>query len=140
MSTLKAFIDGDIYQFIVLPYYNATPLPGGNINLLVFSLTLYSAPNGYFILPLLSFATQFLTTKLNPAMQPQADSKAGSGAIMKWMMPIFSIYICATSNAAFALYWVISNVVAMVQQVVFKWYFDNQDRKEAKLQTAGEFA
>lgn len=136
MTAIRAFIDGDIYQTIVLPHYNAMPMPGGNFNVLMFNFTLYNAPNGYFILPILSFITQFLTTKIGaPAAQPTASgSGAPGGAIMKWMMPLFSIYICATSNAAFALYWVISNVVSLVQQLVFKWYFAYQDKKEKSIQ------
>ena len=32
------------------------------------------------------------------------DVKYGTGAFMKWFFPLFSIYICATYNAAFSLY------------------------------------
>lgn len=138
MTALKAFIDGDVYQSIVLPHYSATPLPNGNINLLVTNLTLYSAPNGFLILPLLSFVTQYLTTALNPSTQTQTTGKPGGGVVMKLMMPLFSVYICATSNAAFALYWVVSNVVAMIQQAAFNWYFNYQEKKEAKIQASGE--
>lgn len=138
MVALKAFIDGDVYQGIVLPHYGATLLPGGTINLLITTVSLYRLPNGYFILPILSFVTQFLSYSLNPQqaqVQTQgADGKSGAGgtgAMMKWFFPIFSLYICMSSNAAYALYWVMTNVIAIVQQIGFKKYFDAQDRKLA---------
>lgn len=135
LTALKAFIDGEVYQQVILPAYDAVPMAGGTINLIIMQLTLYAKPNGFFILPVLSAATQFLTTMLNPqqAQQQAQGQQAGTGAFMKWFFPLFSLWICATSNAAFALYWVVSNVIQMVQQVCFKMYFDAQDRKAAAL-------
>lgn len=133
LTALKLFIDGDIYQQIILPHYGATPLAGATVNLLLFQLTVYQLPNGFFILPVLSFVSQFFTNSLNPQAQSQQQGAAGSGAFMKWFFPIFSLWICSTSNAAFALYWVVTNVVSMAQQVGFKMYFDAQDRKTTAL-------
>ncbi|MCL1965408.1 MAG: YidC/Oxa1 family membrane protein insertase [Firmicutes bacterium] len=132
MTALRAFVSGDVYQKIVLPFYNATPLPGGTINMILFSLTLFRLPNGFFILPLLAFVTQFFAYTLNPQpQQPQQEGQAGTGAFMKWFFPLFSIYICAGSNAAYSLYWVVTNLVVMIQQFVFRQYFEAQDRKAA---------
>lgn len=128
---LKAFLDSEVYQQIILPHYNCVPLAGGTINLIIAQMTVYQVPNGFFILPLLSGATQYLTTLLTPQQAQQTGQQGGTGAMMKWFFPIFSIWICSTSNAAFALYWVISNLVAMAQQVGFKMYFDAQDKKAA---------
>ncbi len=130
MTALKAFLDGSVYQTIVLPHYGVAPLGGGVINMLVFQLQIYKIPNGFFILPLLAFASQFFSNTLNPqAQSAQGGQSAGTGAFMKWFFPIFSVYICATSNAAFSLYWVVTNVVAIAQQIVFKKVFDAQDKK-----------
>jgi len=131
MTALKAFVDGDIYQKIVLPFYGAVPLPGGTINMLILTVTLSKLPNGFFVLPILAFVTQFFSNSLNPQPQQQAEGSQGTGAFMKWFFPIFSIYICASSNAAFSLYWVVTNIVSMVQQLVFKKFFEAQDLKAA---------
>ena len=134
MTALKTFIDGDIYQSIILPFYGATPMAGGVVNMLLFSVTLFQLPNGFFVLPILAFVTQFFSNTLNPQMQqPTQEGQPNTGAFMKWFFPIFSIYICATSTAAFSLYWVITNIVSMVQQTAFRKYFDAQDRKAAAL-------
>ena len=134
MTALKTFIDGDIYQSIILPFYGATPMAGGVVNMLLFSVTLFQLPNGFFVLPILAFITQFFSNTLNPQMQqPTQEGQPNTGAFMKWFFPIFSIYICATSTAAFSLYWVITNIVSMVQQTAFRKYFDAQDRKAAAL-------
>ena len=134
MTALKTFIDGDIYQSIILPFYGATPMVGGVVNMLLFSVTLFQLPNGFFVLPILAFVTQFFSNTLNPQMQqPTQEGQPNTGAFMKWFFPIFSIYICATSTAAFSLYWVITNIVSMVQQTAFRKYFDAQDRKAAAL-------
>lgn len=134
LAALKTFIDGNIYQTIILPHYGATPLAGGTVNLILFEMTIYTIPNGYFILPILTFISQFFSSQIMTNQQQQAQSgqqQAGTGAFMKWFFPLFSVYICASSNAAFSLYWVASNVVAMIQQVAFKWYFEAQDKKAA---------
>ena len=85
--------------------------------------------NGWFILPLLSgaglFYQQWVQQKNNPAMAEQQG-----GAMMLWFMPIFSVYICWISNAAFALYWVVSNLYAIVQMFIVNKTLDN---KQAKL-------
>ena len=85
--------------------------------------------NGWFILPILSgvglFVQQWMTQKSNPAMAEQQG-----GAMMMWFMPLFSVYICWISNAAFALYWVVSNIYALGQMLVVNKILDT---KQAKL-------
>ncbi|MEX1307974.1 MAG: YidC/Oxa1 family membrane protein insertase [Eubacteriales bacterium] len=84
--------------------------------------------NGWFILPLLSgaglFYQQWMQQKSNPAMAEQQG-----GAMMMWFMPIFSVYICWISNAAFALYWVVSNLYALAQMFIVNKVLDNKQAK-----------
>lgn len=98
--------------------------------------------NGLFILPLLSAVSQFLMTKFtgnSQQSQPtnaqdanqQAASNAMNSGLMKWFFPLFSLYICAQYNAAFAIYWMAANVIQIIQQVAVNWYFDRKDRKAA---------
>lgn len=132
MTALHAFVDSDIYRNVVLPYYGVAKLPGGVINLFIMQLEIYKLPNGFFVLPILAFVTQFFSNSLNPQQpSPQGQQAPGNSAFMKWFFPLFSVYICAGSNAAFSLYWVATNIISMIQQVAFRKYFEAQDKKAA---------
>ena len=89
--------------------------------------------NGYLILPVLSGVALFLQQKFNPAManggmgmnmaaagnsEEQAQAQGCTNKMMMWLMPIFSVYICATGNTAFALYWFVSSLYAFGQMRV----------------------
>lgn len=99
--------------------------------------TLQKHWNGLMILPIMSAASQFLMTKLNPSQNqpaaagdPQAQTAQSTGKFMTWFFPIFSLVICFSSTAAFSLYWVVSNLIAMVQTVVLNKYFENKEQKD----------
>ena len=91
--------------------------------------TLTSTANGLFILPVLAAVSQFVSTLLMPQQQQpqQGQQQAGMNTFMKWFFPIFSLFICASSTAAFSLYWVAVNLIMIVQQQVINWYFDKKD-------------
>ena len=120
-----AFIQFTLNLLIVRPVIT---LPSSFANLMQYA-------NGLFILPLLAGASQFLMTKLSSIDQPQpqpGDKPNGmNSGFMKWFFPIFSVYICASSNAAFSIYWMAANVIQIVQQLVINTYFKKQDEKEA---------
>jgi len=104
---------------------------------------LFQYGNGLFILPLLAGASQFLMTKimngkqtkeqkeLQQAQQGQDQTNPMNSPVMKWFFPIFSVWICATSNAAFSIYWMAANVIQIVQQLLVNWYFDRKDAEAA---------
>ncbi len=103
---------------------------------------LFHYANGLFILPVLAGASQFLMTKIMNGKQTeeqkqlQAAQKADqtnpmSSPVMKWFFPLFSVWICASSNAVFAIYWMAANVIQIFQQLAVNWYFDRQDAQEA---------
>ena len=124
-----------------MPGYDSqiATVPGFTFNLLVTSATVYRNFNGLFILPIASAVSQYLMTVLQPTQpQPAATDKNGqqqpnSGAFMKWFFPLFSLWMCASYYASFAIYWMTSNLLAIVQNVVINWYLD---RKEAKMALA----
>lgn len=86
--------------------------------------------NGYLILPALAGVALFLQQKFNPAAannaltaataqsKEQQEAQGCSNKMMLWMMPIFSVFICATSNTAFALYWFFSSIYAFSQMKI----------------------
>lgn len=90
----------------------------------IHSLLTYT--NGLFILPLMAGASQWLMTKLTG--NSSAQQQQGMG-FMNWFFPLFSIYICLSYNAAFSLYWVVSNLIAMVQQYAVNKALDMKEKK-----------
>ena len=111
-------------------------IPGFTFNLLVTSVTVFRNFNGLFILPVFSAVSQYLMTVLQPTQPQQTDDKngqqqPGSGAFMKWFFPLFSLWICAGYYASFAIYWMTSNILAIVQNLVINWYLDRKDAQAA---------
>jgi len=98
--------------------------------------------NGLCILPVMAGVSQFIMTATMNGTQKKKDSNgqpdaqqdaanAMNSPFMKWFFPIFSIWICLTSNAAFSIYWMAANVIQIVQQFAVNAYFKRLDEKEA---------
>ena len=107
------------------------------LNLLIVNLSIYAHNNGWFILPIHAAVTQYLMTLSQP--QPAADPNnpaASTNKFMKYFFPLFSLWVCSSYNAIFALYWVVSNVFAWVQGLVMNKMFEKMD--ENQVETAGE--
>ena len=109
------------------------------INLLITELVVVDNWNGLFVLPILSAVSQFVMTKLTEAQNPQSAPAANAngqqqpstGSFMKWFFPIFSLWICASSNAAFALYWVVTNLFSLVTNQLINWKLNADEKKAA---------
>lgn len=120
-------------------YVQATaPIPGwAGVGFLLFKVTLYKQFNGLLILPILAGVTQVMMTKLNPAMQqPEASAQnqqnQGMNNFMKYFFPLFSVFICLSSNAGFALYWCAINVFATGQSILINKLLERQDAIKAE--------
>ena len=129
------------FRRVTIPLLFANP----TINLPTSFSNLFRYANGLFILPLLAGLSQFFMTKITnltekkskkkeeelPATQDDVSKQSNpmNSPIMKWFFPIFSVYICATSNAAFSIYWMAANVIAIVQQLALNAWFNRQDEK-----------
>ena len=113
------------------------------INMPTSLANLFKYANGLFILPLLAGLSQFFMTKITnltekkskkeeeaPVVQDDVSKQSNpmNSPVMKWFFPIFSVYICATSNAAFSIYWMAANVIAIVQQLALNAWFSRQDK------------
>ena len=126
------FIASDVYAPFVAPVAGL-----GNLNILgIIRFTIYKVGNGWFLLPILSILTQIVMQNLTMKSQPAA-AQAGSQKTMLYVMTFMSLYFCAIYNSAFALYWVVSNVYAIVENIAFDRYFKLQDRKAAKAEEVG---
>ena len=160
IEAARAFLASEAYDAIAVNYAPASAFISLPIDLLFIRTTimlpkslssLWNYSNGLFILPLLAGASQFLMTQIMngtqkkekkdkdalPTVQEKQESAAADAAnamnspVMKWFFPIFSIYICATSNAAFSIYWMAANVIQIVQQLAVNAWFERQDAKAA---------
>ena len=153
INTVLEYLKSSDYSHLAAQLAPASAFNMVQINLLLFHPTLLlpnsfanliTYANGLFILPLLAGASQFLMTALMNGKQTkeqkelqeaqksdQPQSNPMNSPVMKWFFPIFSVWICATSNAAFSIYWMAANVIQIVQQLLVNWYFDRQDAKAA---------
>lgn len=83
------------------------------------------------MIPVLSGLTQWYSTKLISATQPQMnDEENPSAAMMKSMniyMPLMSVFFCFTFPLGVGLYWVMSSVTQVVQQIGVNAYLSKVD-------------
>ena len=113
--------------------------PGWTFNLLITQFSLINSYNGWLLLPILSAASQIFMTKImggNQA-QPAAQGQPNTGKFMQYFFPIFSLIICLSYSAAFALYWVAGNLVSMGQTFAINKYLDKKEAA-AENSVAGE--
>lgn len=81
------------------------------------------------IIPILSFLTALGSSIVSTLIQKKTNPAAAAGQqqqqmmIMMLMMPLFSFYIAFKVSAAVGFYWIISNLVAIVQQLVMAKFF-----------------
>ena len=103
--------------------------PGWNFNLLITQFSLINQYNGWLLLPILSAVSQIAMTKImGTGQQPAAQGQgAGTGKFMQYFFPIFSLVICLSYSAAFALYWVAGNLVSMGQTYAINKYLDKKE-------------
>ncbi len=121
-------------------YAQSGVVPGWTFNLLITSFSIMKDWNGLFILPLFAAVSQLLMNKVQPTSAPEqsgADKPAGSG-FMTWFFPLFSLWICASSNGAFALYWMAANVIAILENLAINKYLDIKEQKESNAVQEGQ--
>lgn len=86
------------------------------------------------MIPILSGLTQWYSTKLMTATQPQvSDEENPSAAMMKSMniyMPLMSVFFCFSFPLGIGLYWVASSILQVVQQIGVNAYLNKFDVDE----------
>lgn len=125
VNHIKAFAETPVYTAMLTSHGAVTAY---TFPLLFWTINVPQIMNGYFILPILAAASQFLQTKLTPT---QGDPSGNSSMkMMMYFMPLFSLWLCSSYNASFALYWVVGNLIAIGQQLFFTWYFKQKEEKD----------
>jgi YidC/Oxa1 family membrane protein insertase len=131
LTIVREFLNSSQYaqiaqQFGASTYQYSAPM-------MFWTISIPAQFNGLFILPLLAGASQMLSSKLltpnTAASGAASDSQQQTNKMMQWFFPFFSIWICATSTSAFALYWVFINVLQIIQQYFINMYFDKKKSK-----------
>ena len=132
-DVVTPFIDSATYA----PYI--APVAGlGNLNILgLIRFSIYQEGNGWFLLPILSVVSQIFMQKLTMQNTQMDPSQESSQKMMIYVMTFMSLYFCASYNSAFALYWVVANIYAIIEQIGFTKYFEQQDRKASKAEEVG---
>ena len=95
--------------------------------------------NGYFILPILSIATSFLSTTLQQKMQPmqmagdeaQQKQQRIMNKTMTYLMPVVLGFFAIMYSAAFAIYYFVSNFMTMITSITFNLIVKNVEKKKA---------
>ena len=154
INTALEFLKSSEYSAMASNLIPASAFSVQNIHFLFINTTLtipnsfsnlFQYGNGLFILPLLAGGSQFLMTKIMNGKQTkeqkelqqaqQADqTNPMNSPVMKWFFPLFSVWICATSNAAFSIYWMAANVIQIAQQLAVNYWFERQDAKKTALE------
>ncbi len=81
---------------------------------------------------LTSLATSLVSTLIQKRNNPAASQQNGQMMMMMLMMPFFSFYISFQVPAAVGYYWIISNLIAIAQQL-FIYKFFPPKRSQARL-------
>ena len=130
----KAFLQTNEYSAWAANYGNAVAY---SAPLLMWTITIPKKFNSLFILPILSAVSQFFTSKfMNAGQQSSNAQQASTNKFMQWFFPLFSLWICASSNAAFALYWVFINVFQIAQQFIIGKLIDRSENKKKLIEEA----
>lgn len=91
--------------------------------------------NGLLILPFLAAGMQLLSSiimmKRNKKDGAQQNEQAKSMNYLMYLMPVMSILICMSSNAAFAFYWAVSGAVQLISSLIINAVFDAKQKKES---------
>ena len=102
------------------------------------------------LVPVVSYLTQILSTKLMTSQQQSSNNNDAMAQQMKMMnktMPIFSLIICFTVPVGLGIYWISSALVRVIQQYVLNKHFEkmnlddiikkNQEKAKKKREKVG---
>ena len=137
-SPLKHPVESDWSSFKSTHKYNGNDITLEGYNKLIAELgDEVNAPNGYFILIILtagiSLLSQIVIGKSQQA-QMELQTVDGQGAqtqnIMKWMMPIMMAVFAFMYTSAFSLYIVLSSAISMLTTIGINAIVDKKYKKE----------
>lgn len=131
----KDYMAGRYYEIEIINYKNLINMEFLGLNLC--DITLYEKSNwALWIIPILSGVFTFITTKISMPKQKDEKKKAKPEdksmvpateelpmpdmRMMNMMMPFMTAYIATAVPQGVGLYWVTSNIIGLVQQIIVK--------------------
>ncbi len=79
------------------------------------------------MIPITSYLTQVLNIKLMPQAVNGDDTASKQMKMMNKIMPLFSLFFCFSIPVGLGVYWIISAVVRVVQQICLNKHFEKID-------------
>lgn len=86
--------------------------------------------NWYWIIPVLAAATAYLSSYITQKIQGTAQAQQGSMKTMNIIMPLMSAYFCFILPAGVGIYWIMSNIMQIIQTVVLTKVYSAKDQEE----------
>ena len=101
--------------------------------------------NILWIIPILSGLTAYISNKVIMKSQTKmsggqtAAAAAGANSVMMLMVPLMSVWFGFILPAGVGIYWITSNIVTMIQEILITEYLVKEDgKKQAQLQAEKE--
>lgn len=93
-----------------------------------------------FIIPVLYVISSFISIRITTASQnkkkfnvqegAKEDAMAQSNKMMTWMMPIMSVSIASIAPLGLALYWLMNNILMIIERLVLDKFVKDDDNKD----------
>ena len=125
LEAVRTFLSTDAYAAIAAQFGATTTVYSAP--LLFWTINIPGQINGWFILPVLAAVSQFVSSKLMTPSGNQTEQQQSTNKMMTWFFPIFSLFICSSYTAAFAIYWVAVNIIQIVQQYFVNMIVNKKD-------------
>ena len=85
------------------------------------------------IIPILAFVSAVAQSKISMKLSGQDKNKSAANEqaqsmskVMTWMMPVITGYFTFILPAGVGLYWIISGIITIIQQIALNKYFDKK--------------
>ena len=88
---------------------------------------------GLFLIPVVSAALSYLTTKVSNASNPQTEANNQTNRSLMLTMPLVSLWICFSMPGVMGIYWIAQSVFAIIQEFILTRVFNKQlDEEDAE--------
>ena len=86
--------------------------------------------NWYWIIPILAAATAYLSSYIMRKIQGTPQQQEGTMKTMNMLMPLMSAYFCFILPAGVGVYWIVGNIVQIVQSVLLDVYYKSKNQED----------
>ncbi len=98
---------------------------------LPFSIPMYG--NHISLFALLMAVSTFFYSKMMMSQTPQVTSQPGMKFMQLYFMPVFLLVLCNNFSAGLSYYYMLSNVITMLQTWILRKFFVNEEKLHAKM-------